>query len=183
MALEQGITEFNELDRYLCGLDEEGYILDNVPWAVLKASRRRVLPSDYRRFKQRVLEANPTTRKELDDLIWKLFEESAQRADSFYTTELDPSWEEQRLFLEEAQAVFDRIFELKFPEFVTRIPGQPPFLDREAQRKHDDPGPIILHIAHDNPSGFRRFTNYLGHCLYLLADFLDERLGLKKRHD
>jgi hypothetical protein len=181
LVLAQGITKFDEIDTYLCGLEDDGYILDQVPWVVLKANYRGgLLTSEYRRLKQKVLETNPSNRKELDELLCKLFKESRQRRVEFCSEDHDPSSEEQRMYQEETQAVADRIFEIENPEFVTRIPGQPPFLDRSARYASDEPGPIILHIAQNNPSGFRRFTNYLGHCLYLLAGFLDERLGLKK---
>jgi hypothetical protein len=136
-ASKLGRVPWDELDHFLLGL-EDGWIMEGVPWAVLLYSGRdqwQLLPTEYRWIKKEIIDANVTGRKELNRLILSKRDEARRVSRSIFDTPIEDSSEDQLRFREEYRAVNDRYFDIEHPEFVIRIPGQPVFRDRDAERK------------------------------------------------
>lgn len=128
MSLKLGLGVPDDLSRHLFGLDEDGYI-HGVPWAIIKFLNPgdKVPLPEFLRIKAAIIEAKPTTRTGVLEIatqyVLSYFQEVNARKPIPEALTV-----RQKQIMAEARVELDREFELDSPEFVTRIPGQPPVL-------------------------------------------------------
>ncbi len=138
--IRRGLTQFNEQDSYVLDLNDEGYILGDIPWAVLRYDLTGDVfnRSAYLEMKQIVIDADPRTRDEVYCCVNGMLEENHLRTLTYLglpdllIPEVEDKWFRNNNNDQE------RLFDLTYPERVK--------VDRGVIRR-ERPGPDIGYVA------------------------------------
>jgi hypothetical protein len=123
LLIRQRITEFNENDAYILDIIDEGFIVNEVPWAVLRYAYdgRTIARAHYLELKQAVHEANISTTEETLALIRELLDAYRARKRAYLESPRDSVWEEDDRRVTQDRAVGQRYFEIVYPERMVRL--------------------------------------------------------------
>jgi hypothetical protein len=123
LLIRQRITEFNENDAYILDIIDEGFIFEDLPWAILRYAYDgdTIARTHYLELKQAVLEAKLTTREEVLSFLHQLLETYRQREWSYLDRPSGTESEKDDRRVTQDHAVGQRYFAIVYPERMVRL--------------------------------------------------------------
>jgi hypothetical protein len=121
--IRHGITEFDSNDAYILDLVDEGFIVGDLPWAILRYAYDgdSIARAHYLELKQAVLDAGLTTQEDVLAFLHQLLEAYREREWAYLDRPSGTESKEDWRRLVEDGAVKDRLFEITYPERMVRL--------------------------------------------------------------
>jgi len=131
-AIALDVAHFDVIDEYLFGQTSSGEYL-GVPWDLLKFLDLNFTPSlrDFQAVKKRVIAAAPTTRKEFFQRAREILKDAEAQMNQAFKCPESQRTQEQLEIHESYSSESDREFQYDHPDYVVRIPGRPPILNKK----------------------------------------------------